>query len=142
MRFSLDSAVMRKPFVVLALALAACGGPTAGPNPATSPCSGTPSAIAAPSLPSFPALSGVSFTGTQTAGPTTIVEGFASRDLQSVYDQMSGAFSQGGYSVTKKEKDAHDAEVNFSGNDTTGSVKLIDECLGRVSVSIKIRPAP
>jgi ABC-type phosphate transport system substrate-binding protein len=131
---------MKRVAIGLTMALAACGA-GATPNAAMSPCDSTPSPVASPSLPSLPALDDVRFTTTTTAGPTTIVEGYSSADLQTVYDRMNAAFSQGGYSVTKNEKDAHDAEVNFSGNGTTGSVKLVDECLGRVSVSIKIRPA-
>ena len=53
---------------------------------------------------------------------------------------MKQKFSAGGYSVTKSERDPHDAEVNFSSATNTGQVALAEECQGRRSVRVTIRP--
>ena len=64
----------------------------------------------------------------QTIGPA--------HDLYS--NALKGA---SGYSITKEEQDAADAEVNFSGNGRSGQVKLLQTCKTRTKVTITIRPA-
>jgi hypothetical protein len=130
--------------VVAALALTAChdkGEEDEGPLPS---CGAAPTALsAAPSLPAgFPTLGQLTFTGSSAAGPSTIVTGFWTGDLDSAYNGFKAAFPTAGYQVTHTEMDAHDAEVNFSGGDTSGDqVKLTESCQGRVDVSITLRPA-
>ena len=106
-------------------------------------CGPTPSALAqVPTLPSgFPTPDEVSYTSTSQAGPSTIVAGFWQGDLVDAFDGYKAAFQQAGYQVTKEEKEADDAEVNFSGGNSTGQVKLREECEGRTTLTITIRPS-
>ena len=53
---------------------------------------------------------------------------------------MKEKFGEGGYTVDKSERDPHDAEVNFSSSTNTGQVRLAEECQGRTSVVVTIRP--
>jgi hypothetical protein len=106
-------------------------------------CASPPPSIAAPSgLPSaFPAPSGVVYTSSMAAGPSTIVQAYADNALTDVFNSYASALGQAPYGVTKKEHDAHDAEVAFAGSGTTGQVKLGEACQGRTSIQITVRPA-
>jgi hypothetical protein len=88
----------------------------------------------------FPKPAGVHYTESRPAGPSTIVEGYVAYELNSAYAAYQAVLDKAPYSVTKSEKDAHDAEVNFAGEKTTGQVKLTEECKGRTHVSITARP--
>jgi hypothetical protein len=90
--------------------------------------------------PGFPVPEGLTFTGQEAAGPSTIVSGYWDGDLDSAFSAFKGAFDSGGYQVTSSEKEERDAEVNFSGGDSTGQVKLEESCEGRADVRITIRP--
>jgi len=115
----------------------------------TEPAGGTGSCGAAPTalanIPSdiqaFPGPSDLTITDVEVAGPSTIVSGSIDGGLDEVFDSYKTAFDQAGYTVTSSEKEEDDAEVNFSGNSTTGQVKLSVPCEGRTDVSITIRPA-
>lgn len=134
--------------IVLAVFLVACESASekareaAGKDKASATCTSTPAPVGAPSLPAtFPAPADVTFTGSTTAGPSQIVTGYSSSKLTELYDAYKTALSQGGYTVSKSEKEDYDAEVNFSGNNSTGQVKLETECAGRTSIGITIRPS-
>jgi hypothetical protein len=130
--------------LIAVLVLASCskGEKEAEGEEAKGTCGPAPAALAAPpSLPSgFPTPSEVTYTGTEAAGPSTIVEGFWAGDLEDAFEGYKDAFEKAGYSVTKDEKEEDDAEVNFSGGNSTGQVKLGIECQGRTSVQITVRP--
>ena len=66
--------------------------------------------------------------------------GFVESDLTDAYNAWKAALAKAPYSVTKSEKDPHDAEVNFSSAQNTGQARLGEECQGRRSVTITIRP--
>jgi hypothetical protein len=94
--------------VAMTLALAACGGEKdegkdgdADGGSTASPlatCSGP--AVAKTGLPAdFPVPSGVTFTKTGTAGPSVIVEGFASGDVANVYNAWKAAFATAMYTL-------------------------------------------
>jgi hypothetical protein len=120
--------------------LTACSKKDKGEEGAGKPCGPAPTALITPSI-TFPAGEGVAYTSSKAEGPSTILEGFANADLAEVYDNYKTLLGSGGYSVTKSEKEEDDAEVNFSGNRTTGQVKLVTECEGRTSITITIRPS-
>ncbi|MCU1463769.1 MAG: hypothetical protein JWO37_3844 [Acidimicrobiales bacterium] len=105
-------------------------------------CPSPPVSIAAPSggLAGFPKPTGVVYTTSSNAGPSTIAEGYADADLTTVYNSYASALGTAPYGVTKKEHDAHDAEVTFTGSGSTGQVRLGEACKGRTSVKITIRP--
>jgi hypothetical protein len=107
-------------------------------------CPAAPAAMATqPTLPgSFPDAQGVVYTGVEKAGPSTIASGYLAHTIGPAHDAYSAALKgAAGYSITKEEQDAADAEVNFSGNGKSGQVKLLQVCKARTKVTITIRPA-
>ena len=119
--------------------LAACGGDSADGEGCTSPA---PTERVTPDLPpGFPTPDIVSYTGAEEAGPSTILEGFATDDLEATFQAYVDAFPEAGYDVLDQEKEERDAEVNFAGGGTSGQVRLFTtECAERTSFSITIRP--
>ncbi len=138
---------MKRALVVLTIAtvaLTACSGKDKGKEgEGGATCGPAPSPLTDLSkLPGgFPAPKGFVVTGIKTLGPSLEVDGYRKGDLDSAYDGVKKAFSSGGYSVTDSEKEEGDAEVAFSGNNTTGQVKLKVECADRTTMTITIRPA-
>jgi hypothetical protein len=121
--------------------VAGCGGEkengekACGPAPAA--MSGTPQLPAG-----FPSPSEVTYTGQSKDGPTTKVDGYWAGEFDDAYNGYESALDgKNGYSVTSKEKEEDDAEVNFSGHGTTGQVKLKVDCKDRTTVGITVRPA-
>lgn len=128
--------------VVLVLA-AACSQSTGNDTRGISKpaCLSTPTPIAQASLPAtFPAPVAATYTFSTKQGPTQVVTGYTSKDLDDAYEAYKTALSSGGYAVTKSEKETSDAEVNFEGNGSTGQVALTVECEGRTNIKITIRP--
>jgi hypothetical protein len=105
-------------------------------------CGATPAGLAeTPELPlDFPTPGGVVYTEEKAAGPSTIVKGFFAGDLDAIYQSYQHAFASAGYTVTDKEQEEDDAEVNFEGGETNGQVKLQVPCDGQVNITITIRP--
>jgi len=134
--------------LVAALALIACGKDSKSESDeaeeakAGEPCPAKPAALAGDTgLPGqFPTVTGLTYTATRAAGPSTIVTGFVEADLADAYSRWKAALDKAPYSVTRSEKDPHDAEVNFSGQQTTGQVRLGELCRGRTSVHVTARP--
>lgn len=128
---------------IAGLLLAACGGkarPVEGLREEV-PCPTTAAPIADPRFPEgFPAIANVTWTASDTAGPTQIIQGYSSDSLDELFSAMTTRFSSGAYKVEKDERDPHDAEVNFTGTTNRGQVRLAEECRGRRSVVITIRP--
>jgi hypothetical protein len=102
-----------------------------------------PALKSVPTLPGpFPAATGMVFTGVKKTGPTTVATGYIEQTIGPAHDAYTNAVKgASGYSITKNEQDAADAEVNFSGAGNTGQVKLLQECKSRTTVTITIRPA-
>jgi len=127
---------------LVSLAFVACGDKDKGEGlKGQEACVQTPAPIADPKFPSgFPDISDVTWTASQQAGPTQLVTGYTGDALDDLYREMKEKFGEGGYKVTKSEKDPHDAEVAFANDKYTGQVQLSEECQGRRAVQIKIRP--
>ena len=124
--------------VALGLVLTACSTKRESEG---NPCVTTPASIADPKLPTpFPEMTGVTWTATNQAGPSEIVQGYTGDTLTDAFRQMKEKFGKDGFSVEKDERDPHDAEVNFVGAQVRGQVRLGEECHGRTSVRITIRP--
>jgi hypothetical protein len=106
-------------------------------------CGATPTAVGqVPNLPAgFAVPKGVTITSVSKAGPSTIVEGSFEGDLDAAVQAFKHGFENANFDVTKSEQEEDDAEVNFSGANTTGQVKLSVPCEGRVGINITIRPA-
>jgi len=131
--------------IVLCLAFVACGdkdkNKDEGGGKASEACLQTPAPIADPKFPAgFPDIGDVTWTLTQQTGPTQVVTGYTGDALEDLYRENKERFAEGGYKVTKSERDPHDAEVNFEGPNNTGQVALAEECQGRRSVRVTIRP--
>jgi len=104
-------------------------------------CLTTPSPIAEPTFPAgFPSIGDVTWTANNQAGPSQIIQGYTGDALEDLFKEMKEKFAEGGYTVAKSERDPHDAEVNFSSGQNTGQVRLAEECQGRTSVTLTIRP--
>jgi hypothetical protein len=135
----------------LSLGLAACGegndaveiGRTVT-EPAQRPsvaCRGP--ALKATGLPeSFPAVEGVTFTRTQAAGPTQIVDGYLEGTLREGWQRYKAELRRAGYAVVFDEIEAQDSEVAYIGGGRTGQVALRALCResGRVAVHVTSRP--
>jgi hypothetical protein len=131
--------------VVLAVALVACGdkdGDEVGEGLAgEQACVQTPAPIADPKFPAgFPSITDVTWTASQQAGPTLVVSGYTGDALEDLFKEMKEKFGEGEYSVAKDERDPHDAEVNFTSDKYDGQARLAEECQGRRSVVITVRP--
>jgi hypothetical protein len=89
---------------------------------------------------SFPVPTGVTLVSSTKNGPSTVLDGYTTQKLGDVFSSYKTELAKQPFSVTKSEKDAHDAEVNFESNETTGQVKLQEACKDRVSITITSRP--
>lgn len=128
---------------VCLFALAACGGEKDKEGLTKACGTAEPAMKGAPNLPgSFPDAQGVIYTGVKKQGPTTIATGYIGQTIGPAHDAYTNAVKgASGYSITKNEQDAADAEVNFTGVGNSGQVKLLQECKDRTTVTITIRPA-
>jgi hypothetical protein len=102
-----------------------------------------PAMSTSPSLPGkFPDAQGMIYTGVKKQGPATVATGYVEQAIGPAHDAFTTAVKGApGYSITKNEQDAADAEVNFAGAGNSGQVKLLQECKDRTTVTITIRPA-
>ena len=126
--------------VVTAL-VGACGGDKDEENAGKAcgpPPTSAPGGVTLPS--SFPVPSSVTMVSATKTGPSTVLEGYSTADLDEVYNDYKQALGNAPFSVTKSEKEKDDAEVNFESADSTGQVKLKEECKDRTSVTITVRP--
>ena len=107
-------------------------------------CPGAPARMQSPpKLPGgFPHAPGIAYISVQKEGPATVAAGFMNEKIGPAHEAYSQAISgASGFSITKEEQDAADAEVNFSGNGRSGQVKMVQVCKSRTNVTITIRPA-
>lgn len=127
----------------LAAVIAGCGGDSGRSGGTALPeCPPPPAPLTGENNlpPRFPVADRVVLTQTRAAGPTTVVNGYSEAGIPELFEAWSQALDQPPYSVVKSEQEVRDAEVNFSGEDTTGQVRLNAECEGRTSVQITARP--
>jgi hypothetical protein len=100
-----------------------------------------PAMAGQPTLPpKFPTPDDVTYTGESKAGPSSVVKAYRSGELADAFDSYKSAFHSAGYTVTHDEKEEDDAEVNFSGGQSTGQVKMNQLCKDRTSLAMTIRP--
>lgn len=130
--------------VLLAVVVSACEPFWESRKALTKPCSAPPAKLrSVPAIPGkFPVPLAMTIVSVQNEGPTTVVGGFIQKKIGPARETFSTAIKgASGYSVTKEEQDALDAEVNFSGKGKSGQVKMVQECASRSTVRITIRPA-
>jgi hypothetical protein len=140
---------------LVALALSACGGgknetavtPSTPRAPSPSPtglstCDGSP--LADTGLPSdFPVPDAVTFVASSTLGPSQVVDGFATGDVESLYNEWKDMFDQMHYKILFSEVEApNDAEISYEGPSTSGQVALRNDCGGggRIAIHVVSRP--
>jgi len=131
---------------ILATIAAACSEHDKGEEEQGAPTEACPTASpalsTAPTLPAkFPSPSETTYTGSSKAGPSTIVEAYFGDDLDGAFSTYESAFQDAGYTLTKSEQDPRDAELDWSGGNTTGEVKMDWPCKGRTELTITIRPS-
>ena len=141
-------------FTAIAFALAGCGGDgkseaekereaEAKSGRGTVTCSGT-AMTGETGLPAdFPTIDGVVFVKASEAGPSHVVDGFAERGLEDLYDDFKSGFEDAGYAVLFDEIEEDDAEVSYKTKDETseGQVALRSCDEDKTSVHITNRPA-
>jgi hypothetical protein len=127
--------------LALAAAAAGCGGSDKEANGTA--CPAAPAMLAGdPGTPTgFPKPSAVDYTTTKKAGPSTIVTGYGAANVSELFEAYKTALGERPWAITKSEHDAHDAEVAFTGQQSTGQVTLGEACRGRSTVTVTIRPA-
>jgi hypothetical protein len=110
---------------VLLLAAAGCGKSdsekareAAGRGPIT--CEGT--AISKPTgLPAgFPKPAGVTNVKAGKNGPTVVVNGFSTNDLDATFDAYKSGFESGGFTVKGTDHEEDDAEIEYEAKDGSG----------------------
>jgi len=137
--------IRRLTFVALALVAvlpaAGCGG---GAKDAARKACGEvlPALSGAPALPKgFPAVDSVIYKKSMQDGSAEIVSGYLPGEVADAFAAFASAISSApGYTVTKKEHEDFDAEVDFAGGSKTGQVKLVQLCQGRTGVTVTARP--
>lgn len=127
-----------------ALVLTGCGKDSNTGSSGSADCpAASPALDQLPTMPEkFPVPDKVTYTSTEMAGPTTIIEGYWDGDLEDAYNGWKAAFPAAGYDVTFDELEENDSEVNFDGFESNGQVKLErdDQCSTRTDVKVTIRP--
>jgi len=128
----------------LALAAAGCGGEgekesegakTACKAAALTKPTGLPAA--------FPVPGELTFTQAQKDGPTVVVDGYWTADLDEAYKEYKDEVEKAGYTVTSDEKEEDDAEINYKGSGKVGQIALKENCTedGTTRVHVTNRPA-
>ena len=139
-------AVVACTLAAIALGVAGCGGgdkESEAANPqAKAACDGT-ALSGAPNLPaSFPMVEETTLTKQSTQGPTEVVEGYWTGELNEAHDEYVKEFKAAGYQVLFEELEDHDSEVSWTGEGRSGQVALRDDCGGgKIYVHITNRPA-
>jgi hypothetical protein len=114
----------------------------AGRGPIT--CEGT--ATSAPTgLPAgFPKPSAVTYVKAAKNGPTAVVGGFSTDDLDATFDAYKSGFESAGYTIKGTDHEEDDAEIEYGAKDDTGgqvALRSGDSCdNGNTSVHITNRP--
>jgi hypothetical protein len=138
--------------LLLALTVAGCGGKSEaekereaanGSGRGTVTCDGE-AMSGKPALPAgFPAIEGITFVKSKQTGPTQVVDGYVSRGLDELYDDLNSGFDSAGYTILFHEKEEDDAEVSYRTKDESneGQVALRSCDEDKTSVHITVRPA-
>jgi hypothetical protein len=139
--------------VALAMVFAACGGndgdggnePTNETNGTVLPtCSGDALADTG-LLTDFPVPADVTFVEQSTAGPSNVVDGFATDDVDHLWGEWKDVLEQAKYSILFAENEApDDAEISYESPDksSTGQIALRNECGGGDKIAVHVTDRP
>ena len=137
---------------LLGAVLAGCGGKSeaekereeaakSGRGTVTCEGSATSDALGLPA--GFPEIEGVTFVVTEQKGPTRVVDGYADRTLEELYEDYKSSFESGGHAILFDEIEEDDAEVSYRTEDESseGIVALRSCDEDKTSVHITNRPS-
>jgi hypothetical protein len=138
------------PFVFVTI-LAGCGGKSeaerereAGKSGrGTVTCEGSATSAATGLPADFPQIEGITFVKTSKSGPSRVVDGYADKGLEDLYDDFESSFEDAGYTILFDEREEDDAEVSYRTKDETteGQVALRSCDEDKTSVHITNRPS-
>jgi hypothetical protein len=133
---------------VLLLAAAGCGesesekAKEAGRGPIT--CEGTALSKATGLPAGFPQPGGVTYVKTAQNGPTVVVNGFGTNDLDATFDAYKSGFESAGFTVKGTDHEEDDAEIEYEAKDGSGgqvALRAGESCdNGNTSVYVTKRP--
>jgi hypothetical protein len=138
--------------VMLALSLAGCGGDDgeseaereqeAASGRGTVTCEGSATSEATGLPDGFPEVEGITWVTSELKGPTRVLDGYADRGLEELYEDYRTGFEDAGWDVTFDEIEEDDAEVAYkeAGGASDGIVALRSCDEDRTSVHITNRP--
>ena len=120
---------------VVVVALAGCGGGGGGDEgegelseQAQAACTGSELSEKPNLPPSWPDMGEVTLTQQSKQGPTDIVEGYFSGDLEAAHDDFKRELEGAGFTILFDELEENDSEVSWEGEGRTGQVALRNEC--------------
>ncbi|MGE5690407.1 MAG: hypothetical protein ACM33B_07600 [Pseudomonadota bacterium] len=137
---------------MLALSLSGCGGgdgeseaereAEAATGRGTVTCEGSATSEATGLPAGFPELEGITWVSAEDKGPTRVVDGYADRGLEELYDDYRSGFEDAGWSVTFDEIEEDDAEVAYkTADESSDGIVALRSCDDdRTSVHITNRP--
>jgi hypothetical protein len=132
------------PCAALAVALLAAGCGGGGEKKGAKTACRTAATTKPTGLPdSFPKPGEVTFTQVGKNGPTIVVDGYWSADLDKAYAGYRDELDRAGYTSLSTEKEEDDGEINYKGSGRTGQVALREDCSegDTTRVHITSRPA-
>jgi hypothetical protein len=91
---------------------------------------------------SFPLPAGVTVTKVEREGPTNVVEGYWEVDLDTAYEEYGQEVEKAEYTVLAKEHEAHDAEINYRGEERAGQIALRETCSESDPIRVRITNRP
>jgi hypothetical protein len=135
--------------VLLSAVLAGCGGENeseaereaeSGRGTVTCEGSATSDDLGLPA--DFPQIEGITFVVSEQNGPTRVVDGYAERGLEDLYDDFKSGFESAGYEILFDEIEEDDAEVSYraDSDSSEGQVALRSCDEDKTSVHITNRP--
>ena len=107
---------------------------TACKAPATSKPTGLPAA--------FPAPGELTVTQVRKDGPTIVVDGYWTSELDEAYRELTDQVDQAGYKVLFAENEHRDAEISYSGSNRTGQIALKADCTEPQTTRVHITNRP
>jgi hypothetical protein len=138
------------PLVVVSV-LAGCGGMSEAEKEreagktgrGTVTCEGSATSAATGLPADFPQIEGITFVKTSKSGPSRVVDGYADKGLEDLYDELESSFEKAGYTILFDEREEDDAEVSYRTKDekTEGQVALRSCDEDKTSVHITNRPS-
>ncbi len=90
----------------------------------------------------FPQLEGITFVKSEQTGPTRVVDGYADRGLEDLYDDFESELKSADYEILFDEREEDDAEISYRTPDDSseGQVALRSCDEDKTSVHITNRP--